>query len=143
MRILKLTPCAFFSSVVSKMSKTVLVSYQDRHTIANIPISLKDSQDIEYLEAVVRKKFLLASNVHVEVVFQKFDPEWQEYVDLEKNTVLDQKEKLKMVITPIIVTPSPTGTSLPEVIQVSHYNYIYSRPGLIATGLLRVTIYFQ
>ena len=67
---------------------------------------------------------MLASNVHVEVVFQKFDPEWQEYVDLEKNTVLDQKEKLKMVITPIIVTPSPTGTSLPEVIQVSHYNYI-------------------
>lgn len=60
---------------------------------------------------------MLASNVHVEVVFQNFDPEWQEYVDLEKNTVLDQKEKLKMVITPIIVTPSPTGTSLPEVIQ--------------------------
>lgn len=34
------------------------------------------------------------------MVFQRFDPDWESYIDLEEDSIVLNKEKLKLVVTP-------------------------------------------
>ena len=40
--------------------------------------------------------------MNLQVTFQKFDKEWEEYVDLESPAVLCHNDKLKAVVTPLL-----------------------------------------
>ena len=44
------------------------------------------------------------------IIFQKHDQHWNEYVHIDSDVVFGNKEKLKVIVTPHIVTPSPTAT---------------------------------
>ena len=89
----------------TRMSKTVLLSYMERNKVIKVPEGVRD---VAYLDSEFRRSFSFGGNVHVKVVFQKFDNEWNEFIDLEDDAVLDKKEKLKVVVTPLLITPSPT-----------------------------------
>ena len=41
-----------------------------------------------------------------DVTFQRYDPEWEEFVDLDLESVLEVKEKIRAIITPPITTAS-------------------------------------
>ena len=41
----------------------------------------------------------------VSIGFQRYDPDWEEYIKLDADTILSDKEKLKVVVTPRIVSP--------------------------------------
>ena len=45
-------------------------------------------------------------NDSTDVTFQRYDPEWEEFVDLELDSVLGIKEKIRAIITPPITTAS-------------------------------------
>lgn len=41
------------------------------------------------------------------ITFQIFDPEWDEYVDLEEDSIINHKDKLKVVIK-VVISPCLT-----------------------------------
>ena len=55
------------------------------------------------------------SNVNLLVTFQKFDKDWGEYINLEIPAVLSDKDKLKAVVTPLLVDSTPVQSSLSSV----------------------------
>ena len=54
--------------------------------------------------------FVYGKNVNVQITFQKFDDDWNEYVDLEKTTDMYHKDKVKAVVTPLLADISSNST---------------------------------
>ena len=46
----------------------------------------------------------MQGNVNIEITFQHYDSEWQEYIDINDDSVVS-KEKLKVVVSPKLQTP--------------------------------------
>ena len=82
------------------MSKLVLVAYLERKKKITIPKkSTKEEHD--YLTQQFLHIFDLELSVKPQqVTFQRFDPEWDEYIDLEADEGLQNRDKLKVVVTP-------------------------------------------
>ena len=95
--------------------KDVLVSYLESNKVISIPVVKKET-DIDYLSGEFKKKFAFGENVNLLLTFQKFDHEWSEYVDLDKDGVLCHKDKLKAIVTPVLAdeTPAASVTSKTE-----------------------------
>ncbi len=89
-------------------SKMVLVSYLDRNKVFKIPRS-EVQDNLAFLEKQFKAEFKFDSNVHLEVTFEKFDQELGCHVEVKKDYVLHDKEKLKAVVTSRLAT-SPTLT---------------------------------
>ena len=89
------------------------------------PSSVKTS-DVEYLAEAFRSEFAFDANVNVVVTFQRYDPKWDDMVDLDTDSCINNKDKLTAVVTPILVTPplsSPVETCLEKVSErviISH-----------------------
>ena len=92
-----------------EISKKVLVSYLDRNKIIQIPSI--DSDELVYLKKEFRSNFCFGENVNIDVTFQKFDPDWNDYIDLESPLVLAHKDKLKAIVTPLLRDSTPSGNS--------------------------------
>lgn len=88
------------------MSKTVVLSHAGRNKKVNIP---EEGNHFQYLRnnAIKLFDFKFDSNVKLEVVFQRYDNELSEFIDIEKdeeiNDTLQHKDKLKIVVTPTLV----------------------------------------
>ena len=100
------------------MPRTVLISYLDRNKAFTIPDN-KKVYDVEYLRGEFIKAFSFHSqNVNIEITFQKYDTEWDAYVDLEDDSSVDHKDKLKAVVMPVLRESStcstPIAINLPE-----------------------------
>ena len=65
--------------------------------------------DVSFLELEFRKKFAFEAHVNLVVTFQRFDPEWNETVDLDEAAVINNKDKLTALVTPILVIPPVTS----------------------------------
>ena len=57
---------------------------------------------MNYLKDQFLKNFNFSKNVKIQITFLQFDPEWDEYVDLDEDVVLPHKEKLKVVVSPYL-----------------------------------------
>ena len=88
------------------MEKCVLVSYGERNKIISIPESKRES-DLKYLSHKFKNVFSFGENVNLLITFQKFDRDWCEYLDLEENCCLSNKDKIKAVVTPILKDDTP------------------------------------
>lgn len=62
--------------------------------------------DLKFLTKEFRREFKFDSNVDLVVTFQHFDSEWREYIDLEADSSVCHKDKLKVIVTPLLVTPA-------------------------------------
>ena len=83
------------------MAKVVLVLYLERTKKISIP-EHKSEGDVEYLRKEFLKKVYPEKNVEpqsAQITFQHFDPEWEEYVDLEDDAVVPNNAKLKAIVT--------------------------------------------
>ena len=92
--------------------KRVLVSYLDRNKVITIPDDTGEG-DVQYVIKEFKKAFNFEGCVNLGIVLQKFDSEWDTYVDLEKNDALVNKDKVKAVVMPILedrVVSSRTAT---------------------------------
>ena len=90
--------------------RCVLLCYGGPKKIVNIPED-KDIDDISYLDAEFRKHFDYESNVSITVSFQKWSPAWGEHVELDKGAIVEDKDKLNVVVTPRLVTPTTSKAS--------------------------------
>ena len=92
------------------MAKVVLVSHLERNKKISIP-QHKSEGDMEYLRREFLKHFFFEKNVKLQITFQHFDPEWEEYVDLEEDAVVHHKDKLKAIVTPRLSDSAPTTST--------------------------------
>ena len=81
----------------------LLLSHRKRNKVVVVPVD-KTESDLSYRRKEFMKAFNYANNTSIDVTFQKYDPNWENYVDLSNDRILGAKEKLKAVITPQIVT---------------------------------------
>ena len=94
--------------------KEVLVSYLERNKVVSIPVS-ESADELSYLKKEFNNIFSFGSNVNLLVTFQKFNKDWGEYIDLETPAVLSDKDKLKAVVTPLLVDSTPVQSSLSSI----------------------------
>ena len=100
------------------MARLVLLQYLDRNKPVSIP--KETDNDIALLTKHFFKNFNFTKNVGLTVTFQRFDEEWDEYVDLDEDAVIQHKEKLKVIVSSSL-TDGPQATSTPnEVLLYVH-----------------------
>ena len=85
-------------------SKTILLTYQENRKKVVIPPAEKDSE-LAYLESTFQKLFHFEKQVNLAISFQRFDRDFEEFVDLEESEELHHLEKLNVVVTPALITP--------------------------------------
>ena len=93
---------------MSSAAKTVLLSYQEKNKRVVIP-SGKSESDLCFLNNQFIAQFNFDLNVKLDITFQRFDSEWNEYVDLEDTDKINDKDKLKVVVTPLPSGETPTS----------------------------------
>ena len=118
--------------------KTVLLSYLDRKKVVRLLPSESEESDIVRLMTEFKSAFSFEKQVSIDVTFQRFEKEWDDYVDLDKDCVIADKDRLKVVVMPIlntppassvcVIDPSPKDTvrwrfSYRYCVPISHYNY--------------------
>lgn len=87
------------------MAKNVLISYGERNKVLRIPQVINEP-DVRHLEKEFRKEFKFLGNVNLDISFQRFDNDWEEYVELDESCTIKNKEKLKAIVTPLLVSQS-------------------------------------
>ena len=100
--------------IVICIMKSILLSHLDRNKVLKVP-SEKDETDIAYLEKEFRKALSYEGNVSITVSFHHFDEEWDDFVELDEAAVVVDKGKLKVVVTPQLVTPTHSSATLEKV----------------------------
>lgn len=95
--------------------KTVMLSYVERNKVVKIPDSC-DGKELEYLEEQFRKLFSYEGNISINISFHQYNSDWNEFMELDYTEKIDDKDKLKVIVTPQLVTPtvSTPKTSLAE-----------------------------
>ena len=89
------------------VKKSVLISYLERNKKVEIPSSKPSCMtDIAYLESIFKSLFSFESNVNLCITFQRYDRDWDEFVDLETNDLVNDKDKLKAIVSPILGQPT-------------------------------------
>ena len=81
------------------MARDVLVSYLERNKKLSIPED-EASSDIEFLRGEFITHFCFDKNVKLQITFQHYDADWEQYVDLEEDAVVCHKDKLKVIVIP-------------------------------------------
>lgn len=108
----------------------VLVSFMDRRKVLKIAPNTQIS-DISFLTKEFRKEFSFERNVNVAITFQRYDPGWDEMVDLDPDSRINDKDKLTAVVTPILVTP-PVNSPAESYLEVSNLHVRVSTCACIA-----------
>uniref|UniRef100_A0A1X7UUL1 Uncharacterized protein n=1 Tax=Amphimedon queenslandica TaxID=400682 RepID=A0A1X7UUL1_AMPQE len=88
-----------------------MLSYLERNKVVKIP-DIYEGRELEFLEEEFRKLFSYQGNLSICISFHKYDPGWEDFVELEKGeATIENRDKLKVVVVPHIVTPQQSATS--------------------------------
>jgi hypothetical protein len=105
------------------MAKKVLVSYLERNKVFTIPDTAREEgvKEVQFLKLEFLKAFNLADDITADVVFQKYDEDWDTYIDLEAGDMLMTKDKLKAIVSHnVILQHTPVcGSVNTSIISVS------------------------
>ncbi len=118
------------SQGMEEREKLVLVSYLERNKIIRIPSSIND--ELAYLKKEFKKSFSFGENVNLDITFQKFDSEWDQYIDLESPVVFIDKDKLKAVVTPLLEVPGRNSANISSISTFSSDTLASSLEGVDA-----------
>ena len=110
--------CTVLTMTSTSKTKTVLVSYLEKNK--RMIISPEESEsELDYLRREFLVLFKFEANVKLDVTFQKFDSDWNEFVDSEDTDEICDKDKLKAVVTPILTQETPEGSTCTSRNEVS------------------------
>ena len=122
-------------------TRKVLLCYLENKKALMLPPKA-EVEDLSYLNSEFLKTFSFQSNVKLRVTFQRYDEMWGEYVDLDESDEIFDKDKLKVVVTPLLQSAASsvaTVGSEGRLTVVSQptifYYYIYSLVTLVAQPL--------
>ena len=104
--------------MTSTLKTKTLVSYLEKNK--RMIISPEESEsELDYLRREFLVLFKFEANVKLDLMFQGFDSDWNEFVDLEDADEICDKDKLKVVVTPILAQEMPEGSSYTSRNEVS------------------------
>ena len=86
------------------MAKNVLLSYLERNKVFKVPYN-KEGTDLDYTKGEFIKCFLFERNVGLCLSFQRWDDDWEEFIEIDDSDVITDKMKIKVVVMPIMNTP--------------------------------------
>ena len=107
------------SKKIKRMAKKVPVSFLERKQVFEVPNIIED--DLSYLTSEVLKGFTFNTNVNLEVTFQKYDKDWDEYLDVSKDYRVEDKDRLKAVVTSSITDTTLGSQSFSTTEVQFHY----------------------
>ena len=64
--------------------------------------------DVASLKREFIIQFKFEQNVRLDITFQRFDPKWDCFVDLDKDAEIRHKDQLNAIVTPLLETPCPS-----------------------------------
>ena len=73
-----------------------MLSYLERNKIIKVPETF-EGNELKYLEEEIWKNFSYQGNLTICISFHKFDADWDDYIEVEKGTAIDNKDKLKVM----------------------------------------------
>ena len=77
------------------------VSHLERNKIIHIPDDC-DESDLDYLKKQCRSLFSFGKNISLQIVFQRYDLDWESYIDLDEDSIIEHKEKFRLIVTPTL-----------------------------------------
>ena len=77
----------------------------ERNKIIKVPL-IKDKTDLAYVRDEFIKVFTFEKNVGLCLSFQRYDSEWEDFVEIDDTEELKDKEKIKVVVIPVLSTPA-------------------------------------
>ncbi len=84
------------------MGKKVLVKFLEKNAIFEIP---ECTEQLQYLQKEFRREYNIEEDANLDICFQRYDQEWDEYVDLRgQSCIFRDKEKLRAVVTQALST---------------------------------------
>ncbi len=98
------------------MSRIVLLSYLERNKPVTIP---EGTKHIQFLRQEFLRNFKYSKNVRLGITFQRFDREWEDYIDLDDDATVENKDKLKVIVSPSLSDTSRCSTEIIEVLKCS------------------------
>ena len=93
---------------MSSATKCVLISYLERNKVIRVPI-VKEDTDLEFIRKEFIKLFSFEGNVRLCLSFQRFDEDWQDYVEIDEGDDIENKEKIKVIVIPVLGTPGSSN----------------------------------
>ncbi len=73
------------------------------------------------------KNFNFMKNVGLTITFQHFEEDWNEFVDLDDDAIVQHKDKLKVIVSPSLTDHSRSSTEIvTEVCLVLSYDTHYT-----------------
>ena len=121
--LLEKAACSSILAVGFEMEfKTVLLRYQQSREKVLIP-KQKEGTDIQFLELSFRMLFKFDNQVNLQILFQRFDPAFDDFFDLDERDEIRDLEKLKVVVTPVLTTP-PAVSYFPRLLFANENSYI-------------------
>lgn len=92
-------------------SKRVLLTYLERNKIIAIPDETEEG-DVNYAKKEFQRAFSFEG--HATVILQKFDQEWDTYIDLEDDDALVDRDKIKVVVMSVFEEKLGSTTETPS-----------------------------
>lgn len=93
------------------------MSYNDSRKVFSIAPG-KDNE-FDSLRNQCRAMFKFGGNVELQMVFQKYDPIWDHYVDVDEEfSVLEDKDKLNLIVQPTLVDSKGSEVSADVLILI-------------------------
>ena len=80
--------------------KSILLSYSGRNKVAKIP--REDRNNISFLREEFKTLYSAKSVETQAIQFHRYDEDWQEYIELEDDDIVRDKEKLNVKIVPML-----------------------------------------
>ena len=91
------------------MNKSVLVSFKERNKVLHIS-NFTNEKEVPCL----KEQFCLVFNESISegrfITFQRFDSTWDSFVDLEESDAVEDRDKLKVVITEVRADSTNTSS---------------------------------
>ena len=90
--------------------KQVLLTYLDHNKVVKIPDEAHET-DVVYLKNQFRKLFAYENHVVVNIALQRFDSDWNAFIDMDDDEAVCDRDTLKVIVTPMLSTPSASESS--------------------------------
>lgn len=87
----------------------MMVSFNELNKI----VTLASDATAKMLKEECVSLFKFGANIQLDIVFQKYDPDWDALIDMGDDDLLIHKDKLKMVVQPLL----HDGSSVSEVCE--------------------------
>lgn len=104
------------------MSKTVLVLFKERNKVLRISqgISITNEDEIACLKEQFCRAFSQTLSEGQLITFQRFDSAWDSFVDVDESDAVEDRDKLKVVVTERASTNSSRGMVNTEISSSSN-----------------------